>query len=175
MRKLALTFIITLVYGIAFSQEYTIKANVTGFKDQTKFMLVDVENQVNIDSAVIINNKFTMKGKLPAIPESIWLTAIQDKKFYYTVLFISNEKLSISGDVKDFPFDLTITGSKNQDLFNTLYSQVKAGYKKRNTLVAEAVALKGDSAEAKSKKTWAIIGKLDSTDAVIRKEFIKKI
>ncbi len=172
-------FLIILFLSVTtacFAQKFAINATITGFKDQTKFILKDITNDVIIDSAIIINNKFGMRGQVAAEPHSYWLSATYNGKFYYVVLFISNDKIKITGDISDFPFDLHITGSPSQDKSTSLNNQTKALYKQRNTLVAEYVALKGDSATvaAKSKQIWHTIGKLDSIDDIIRKRFIKE-
>jgi peroxiredoxin len=158
---------------ISAAQQYTIKAHITGLANGKKIYLKDLDADADIDSATIQNDEFTLKGRLADTPQSLWLYCQDGTKFYYTTLLIGNEALNISGDIKDFPFDLSITGSKTQDDFNFLSAQTKDDYKKRNKLVEEYFALKGDSAEIKGKQIWKVIGKIDSNDNVIRKSFIK--
>ena len=175
-KNIFLIILLCSVASAAFGQKFALNATITGFKDQTKFILKNITNDVIIDSAVIVNNRFSMTGQVSAEPRSYWLSATYNNHFYYVVLFIANDKIKITGDISDFPYDLHITGSTSQDKTTTLNNQTKAIYKERNILVAEYVALKGDSATvaAESKKIWHTIGKLDSTNVVIRKHFIKE-
>lgn len=173
MKKTALLVLLLALTRLVNAQQYQIKAHVTGFANGTKFYLEDTDVDANIDSAVIKDNEFVMQGKLAYTPQSLWLYATAAQKYYYVVLFMGNDKINIKGDIKDFPFDLSVTGSKTHDEYRVLTEQTKAGYKKRNELVAEYFALKGDSAKIKAKQIWKVIGKIDSTDDAIRKGFIK--
>ena len=85
---------------------------------------------------------------------SLWLCSTLGQKFYYTTLMMGNDTIQIKGDIKDMPFDLAITGSKTQDDHNMLIDLTKAGFKKRNQLMEDYVALKGDSVKIKSKQIW---------------------
>jgi len=173
MKKIALLFLMCIGATYVYAQQYTINANITGFKDGTKFFLHDLESQTDIDSAVIANNKLTFTGKLPYNPESVWFCAFSNNQFYYTNLFIGKGKLTVTGDIADFPFYLKITGSADQDIYTILNNKTKAYYKQRNVLVNEVMALKGDSVE-KSEKIWRTISGLDSACDAIRKQFIKE-
>jgi thiol-disulfide isomerase/thioredoxin len=173
MKKIALFLAAILVAKIAVSQQYVITASITGFKNGTKFYLKDVDADANIDSAVIQNDHFVLKGVLAETPQNLWLYSQNQQNFYYATLLIGNEKVSINGDIKDFPFDLSISGGKAQQDHDKLIDLTKAGYKHRNDLLAEYFALKGDSAKIKSKIIWTAINKIDSLDEVTRKAFIK--
>src|SRR6185312_9547181 len=105
-----------------------------GFNNGAKFYLKDVDVDSDIDSVVIRNNQFVMRGSLADAPKSLWLYTKTSTNFYYTTLMIGNETITINGDIKDFPFDLSISGSKTQDEHTLLLNQEKAGYKERNKL-----------------------------------------
>jgi thiol-disulfide isomerase/thioredoxin len=173
MKKNLLFLLLLLVTKIAAAQQYTIKANITGFNNGAKFYLKDVEVDSDIDSAIIQNNQFVLKGRLADAPKSLWLYTKTTTNFYYVTLMIGNETVQINGDIKDFPFDLSVSGSKTQDEHNLLINQTKDAYKQRNKLLQEYFSLKKDSAEIKGKKIWRVIGKLDSTNEVVNKRFIK--
>jgi len=173
MKKIVMFLFASCITEIAFAQQYSINAHITGFPNGTKFYLKDVDVDSNIDSAVIQNDEFVLKGSLTQTPQSLWLCSTIGQKFYYTTLMMGNDAIRINGDIKEMPFDLAITGSSTQNDHNMLNSLTKAGYKKRNELLEEYFALKGDSAKIKSKQIWKVIGKIDSTDEVIRKNFIK--
>lgn len=172
MRKTILILLAIFITKIVAAQQYDIKANITGFANGTKFYLQDVDVNSNIDSAIIQNNHFELKGTLGNAPKNLWLTATSGKNFYYTVLLISNERVNIKGDIKDFPFYLSITGSKSQDDFNLQFSLLRDDYKQRDELVKAYFSLKGDSTEIKGKAIWKTIRKIDSTDNKINMDFI---
>jgi thiol-disulfide isomerase/thioredoxin len=172
MKKALLFLLITGLVQAAVAQQYLIRAEVTGFPDNTKFYLKDLDVDSDIDSAVLKNNRFEMRGKISDAPKSLWIYASANKNSYYTTLLIGNDNLTIKGDAEDFPFDLSITGSKIQDVHNLQVNLTKANYKKRNQLLQDYFTLKGDSAEIKGKQIWKVIGKLDSADDAVRKAFI---
>ncbi|MHB8207874.1 DUF4369 domain-containing protein [Mucilaginibacter sp.] len=112
MRKTILILLAIFITKIVAAQQYDIKANITGFANETKFYLQDVDVNSNIDSAIIQNNHFELKGTLGNAPKNLWLTATSGKNFYYTVLLISNERVNIKGDIKDFLFTCQSLGQK---------------------------------------------------------------
>ncbi|MEJ7559312.1 MAG: TlpA disulfide reductase family protein [Pedobacter sp.] len=172
MKNALLLIFACCCFTFARAQQYSIIAHVTGFPDGTKFYLNDVDIDTDIDSALIRNNSFSLKGTLGESPRSLWVSTVFNNKTYYFSLLMGNEKVSVKGDIKDFPFDLKITGSKTQDGHNKLISLIKEGYKQRNPLVEEYFALKGDSARAKAVQT--IIAKLDSVDKATRMNYVRQ-
>jgi len=60
--------ILFLIIGLVSCQKkqsgYTIEANITGLKDSTKVTLFNVNTYKNLDSTIVIDNKFTFKGEL---------------------------------------------------------------------------------------------------------------
>ena len=44
--------------------DFLIEANITGVKDSTKVYLFNVNTYKDLDSTIIVNNKFSFKGKL---------------------------------------------------------------------------------------------------------------
>ncbi len=99
---------------------YEITGNVTGFPDSTMFYLRELKTDENIDSALVISNKFQLKGHLENEPEDLLLIARVDKKHYHTFLLIGNEKVTIDAAIHDFPWNVKISGSKTQDERNDL-------------------------------------------------------
>jgi thiol-disulfide isomerase/thioredoxin len=156
------------------AQQYAITAQITGFENGTKFYLNDITLDTNIDSAVIENNFLSFKGKLRSEPQSLWVTANSRQKFYYFTLLMGNERINVKGDIKDFPFDLKISGSKTQDMHNKMIALTKEGYKKRNSLVEQYQALTGDSVKSNGKAIWKVIARLDSVDVLTRMDFVRQ-
>ena len=174
MKKYIILLFTLFSVTAAYSQQYIIKANFTGFKDQTKFYLTDLDNKTIIDSAVIINNTFTMTGKLSPTPDNLRLYTIYENQFCYAFFFIGNDTVTISADKADLPFNFKITGSKNQDVENILYNQTKDIAKQHNDLLVAYHNLKGDSVAIKSKQIFGDIAKLSAEDELIRRKFIKE-
>lgn len=171
--KISVLFILLKCFTLnCSSQQYVISATITGFPDSTKFFLKDLDTDTDIDSAAITHNSFRMKGSLGSSPQSLWLCTTYNNNFYYTTLLIGNDSISVKGDIKDFPFDLAVTGSQIQDDLNILNALTRDGYKKRNQLVAEFFSLKGDSANIQGKAIWDTIRILDSTTQFLTKGFI---
>jgi thiol-disulfide isomerase/thioredoxin len=166
-------FLVMCLHTAVSAQQYAINARITGFKDGTRFYLNDVGPDINIDSAVIKNGRFSFNGKLGAEPKSLWVTATVGQNYYYFTLLMGNEKIDVRGDVSDFPFDLKITGSKTQDVHNKMIELTREGYKERNKLVAEYQSLSGDSAKSKGKAIWKRIAKIDSVDRIQRMDFVR--
>ncbi|NII84147.1 MULTISPECIES: TlpA disulfide reductase family protein [unclassified Pedobacter] len=174
MKNALLLLIAICITTLVSAQQYVINAQITGFENGTKFYLNDSELDTDIDSAIIKNNVLSFKGTLRKTPQSLWVKTTVAKEFYYFTLLMGNEKINVKGDIKDFPFDLKITGSKTQDMHNKMIDLTKAGYKQRNKLVAEYFALTGDSAKLKAKAIWKVIGKIDSTDRITRMNFVRQ-
>jgi len=172
MKHLSLILLSAFLALSAQSQQYTIKAALTGFPDGTPFYLKDLDVDAVIDSAFISRNTFKMTGRFDDPPQSLWLYCNYKNSFYYVVLLIGNDKISVKGDLKDFPYDLAVTGSRSQDDVNALRGLTKEGYRQRDRLVTEYFALKGDSAEIKGKAIWKTIHGLDSMNETIRKKFV---
>lgn len=169
MNKILLTLLLLTFTTLIFAQQYHIKANITGVPNGTKFYVTDSDTETDIDSAVMNNSQFVLEGRLYSSPRRLWVYANSGDNYYYFTLFIGPEKITVKGDAKDFPFDLSITGSKTQDTHKALLDLQKGGIKQRNVLLKEYFAKKSDSLEGK--RILKLIAKIDSTDLMIRKNF----
>ncbi len=173
MRKITACFLSVFITLSCLSQQYRITATITGFPDGTQFYLQDLDTNAPIDSTVIKHNALSFTGHLDHLPGNFWVCTHYNKEFYYVTLLMGNDNLSIKGDIKDFPFDLSVTGSRIQDGFNTFNILTRDQLKARNRLLSEYFALKGDSAEIKGKAIWEKINILDSTNIAIQKAFVR--
>lgn len=174
MKRCVLIFIAIILSTNIFAQQYQINAHVTGFKNGTKIYLNDTELDVNIDSAIIKDDRFVMTGHFDS-PKCLWLTANQDKNFYYSTLLLGNDHLIITGDIKDFPHDLSFKGSKIMDGHKELMDLIKDNFKHRNKLVEEyQLVLRGnpDSVSKKSREIWATINRLDKVREEVTKQYV---
>jgi len=177
MKKLLYTLgLMLFACPLVAQQHYLIAAELTGFKDQTKFYLKDLTANADIDSAILVDGKFEMKGKIANV-KSLWICTRTAGRFYYANLLIGPEKISVKGDLNDFPRHLSIRGSKNQDAYNTLNDQTKSLWQKRDSIVAIVmpyiVGTKKDSTNAIVKELGNKMTKIDSVIDQITISFIK--
>lgn len=157
-------------------QQFSIYANLTGFKDGTKFNLTDPEMQMVIDSAILKNNSFVITGKLDYVPKGLFLSANTEGNYYWCYLFIGNEKVTLKGDRKDFPFYLHVNGSKSQDIYNKLNEKTRSLMTRRNALTENLGSLlsdESDSAKTKLKSIGKQLNHIDSLTDSIKMVFIK--
>lgn len=99
--------------------------------------------------------------------------ATVDKKFYYTNLLIGNDNITVKGDIKDFPRNLEIKGSKTQEDFNYSQSIIKEYYTQRESLVKTFMDLPDDKKQESGAKIWGEINKVDSITNALRIKYIK--
>jgi thiol-disulfide isomerase/thioredoxin len=162
--------------SVVYAQQYQIKAQLTGFADQTKFYLKDLIANVNVDSAVLVDGKFEMKGK-NSVVKAFWLYT-NVKPVVYTNLLIGPEQVLVKGDLKDFSMDLKITGSKHQDYFNVLNNQTKDLWKQRDIVVDSIMPYitgqKVDSTKKIAKRLGAKMNEIDSVVDGITLKFISE-
>jgi peroxiredoxin len=113
------------------------------------------------------------QGQLQNVPEQIWLNARVNNQFIYKNLLIGNEKVSINGDIKDFPWNVKISGSAIQDEYTDCMNLTKALWIKRDSLVKGYLELPQEMQEAKGKEIWSKISILDSTADSLKISYIK--
>lgn len=176
MRKVLLLIFALSTTTILFAQQFSISAKLTGFKNGTKFKLEDPEMQKVIDSATIKNNSFVISGELDYTPKGLFLSANTEGQYYWCYLFISNEKVILNGDKKDFPFYLHISGSKSQDVYNELNINTRSLLTHRNELTENLGTLltdESDSGKAKLKSLAKQLNHIDSLTDSIKMAFIQ--
>lgn len=159
--------------GFEKPKEYLITAQITGFPDSTMFYLQNVSTDEIIDSVYIVGNSFEMKGQLTTEPSLLLLNTTLDDEFYYTFLFIGNEKITIEADRTDFPYDVHINGSKTQDEYNVLKNRTKSYSIKRNELLDELFSLPPEIMQEKSAEIWLEVSQIDQITDEITLEFVK--
>lgn len=151
---------------------YVITGNLTGFPDSTMIYLESLSSQERFDSAHIIKNNFIFRGQLQNVPELVHLISFVDNKLIYANLLIGNENININGDIKDFPWDVKITGSKTQDDYTYYLDLIKALNIKRDSLVKFFLKLPPEMQEVKGKEIWARINVIDSTTNSINISYV---
>lgn len=161
---------------ILIAQQFSIYAKLTGFNDGIKFYLEDPEMQKIIDSATLKKNSFAISGKVDYVPKGLYLSTYAEGQHYWCYLFIGNEKVSVKGDRKDFPYNLHIEGSKSQDIYNKVNEKTRSLLIHRNALTENLGALltdESDSGKAKLETIWKQINHIDSLTDSITMVFIK--
>jgi peroxiredoxin len=174
MKKLSIVLLIISVITASCNKQngYVITGELTGFPDSTILYLQNLSTQDNFDSARIINNKFVFRGQLQNVPEQIWLHTTVDRQFLYTNLLIGNEKISIHGDIEDFPRDLKISGSKVQEEYSYFMDLTKELQVKRDSLVKAFLELPPEIQEANEKEIWDKIKVIDDTTYAINVSYV---
>jgi len=176
MKNLTGLFLIVLSFGFfSCNQEsgFIISGDVTGFPDNTKIYLQNSGTQEIIDSTIINDNKFLFKGLLENPPEIVFIEGKLNNQLIYTSLIMGNEKIKIKADIKDFPYNVKVKGSKIQDDQNILTSKTKSLYMERDSLVKLFLKLSPEVQEKEGKEIWARIRIIDHTTDSIRIDFIK--
>jgi len=175
MKKLIVMLFLTCCIQLSKAQQYQINATLTGFENNTKFYLQDINTDKKIDSAVLINGKLSMKGKINQVT-ALWLCGYYKNQFYFTNLLIGADQVTIKADAKDFPWYVNITGSKSQDKANILNNQIKQLWQERDSLIKIVFPLtlvkQNDSISQITKPLIKQIQKLDSTREAITEKFI---
>ncbi len=96
---------------------YVIQGELTGFPDSTLFYLNDYQSRLTVDSARLIGGQLRMEGSLPEEPRRVRFGTVLKSSIVFLDMMIGNEKITISGDLSDFPYDVTVSGSKYQDQY----------------------------------------------------------
>jgi peroxiredoxin len=172
--KLLIFISAVLFYSCNKTETYKITAELTGFPDSTIFYLENSSTQELIDSAIIFENKLEFTGQLLDSPEQLFLTTRVDNKLVYTYLLIGNEKIRISGDIKDFPWNVNISGSKSQDDYNILRNMTRRYDIERDSLAQIFFSLTEDEQEIRSKEIWTTINSIDDSTRKLREGFTKR-
>ncbi|MCB0461152.1 MAG: AhpC/TSA family protein [Flavobacteriaceae bacterium] len=153
--------------------KFVISGQVTGFPNGTKFYLRNLATNSTFDSTIVKNNTFKFEGVLESPPEQIWLNTTVGEKFIYTNLLMGNDRISVKGDISDFPWNVDIAGSKTQEDFNYARSITKKYDIERDSLVQDFLKLSPEKRLIVRDSVWKKIGKIDSILQVLRIDYIK--
>ncbi|MDR3094261.1 MAG: AhpC/TSA family protein [Bacteroidales bacterium] len=171
--KLILAAVTAVLFSCNQPNGYVIQGNLTGFPDSTMIYLRNMSSDETFDSALIINHQFELKGVLENVPEQIWLNTRIDNKLIYKNLLIGNEKIKVTGDIKDFPFNVQISGSKTQKDFDDLQDLTKSLEIQRDSLVQSYFRLSPEIQGEKGKEIGRKIRLIDDSIQKIRIEYVK--
>lgn len=169
--------ILTLI--VAFTEKdnqegkFTIFGQVSGFPKGTKFYLRNMSTDAVFDSTTVENNSFKFEGRLSSSPEHIWLLATVDNKFIYTNLLIGNDNINIKADIKDFPWNVEIKGSKIQEDYNYSQSITKEYNIKLDSLENAYMKLSPSKQQEIGTKIHEEIKNIESIARSLRIDYIK--
>ncbi len=165
MKKIIIAVLLTsLIWSCKTSSEETpgfnINGTVTGFQDSIIFLKKrEAGKWVTIDSAVVKNDTFTVKGRIEQ-PEMCYL--LNEKENFLVPLYLENSTITIIADVKN-PENVKITGSKAQDEFDSYNKEVKTYNDKLKDLYQQY-------SDAQKKGDNALTEKIDSSYSAVDKE-----
>ncbi|QNL47857.1 AhpC/TSA family protein [Olivibacter sp. SDN3] len=134
---------------------------LTGFEEQTKFLLINLDVTAEIDSAYLTNGNIYFEGDIeePCVyrlePES------GEVEFNF---WVENKRISLEGCKKDFS-NIKVTGSPLNDIYKSVESQHFIQDVKRDSLFRLAMNEKN---EMVLKKIWNTISKIDKEVTDIR-------
>lgn len=140
MKNVLLILSITLINFISAQEihksmkvksEYTFSGKLTGFNEGDKISFYNPEIMKTLDSTYLKNGSFKLKNPLSDTPEIIFLIVNNDMVF---IPFIAGENVTVSGDKKDFKFNLEVKGSKFQKEKELLDNQIKNHQIERDSL-----------------------------------------
>ena len=156
-----------------------ITGKITGFPDSTKIYLKNINLDEDIDSTFLVKDSFQFKGKFQqdSVPEQLWLylRLNEGKEFYYTNLLVkNNDTIVITGNKDDFPDYINKTGSRTQEVANSLNVLTRDLEAKYSKLINEFFALNEKDKETKGKKLIAEFNNIRNEIQQIEKDFLKK-
>ncbi len=166
-----------LVLGLAVfacqtaKDEYSIKGSISGVETGKVYLQKVVGGQPeNIDTAEVVDGKFTFKGKI-TIPDIRFLRL--DEKDYFAQFFLDNANITIEAN-KDSLRNTKISGSPTQDIFQIYITEMEK-------LNKDVMALQGkyQNAMATGNTTEAEKTKIDyqamiDNNLVYTKNFVKE-
>jgi len=156
MRYLLTAFLLLAINQASLAQNFSITAIITGFPDGTKFYVDEVHSQQTIAEATIQHNKVTLTGSLAEYPSMVVLKSIFNNNSYICFILMGNENVLVEADIKDFPFNVKVSGSKYQDENEVLKSQTRQYDKLRDSISENLFELIKDTSAEGKKKIYTI-------------------
>lgn len=157
--KTTLTILFLTVFCcniFAQQKKFLITANLSGFKDSTKFYLLNLDSARQIDSAYLIKGKIKFSGHVSE-PVTFRLYPKLEKEFIDFVFWVENKTIFIKGNREKFS-ELQIDGSQLNDIYRMAERKHADLDKLRNSLVDIALVEKN---EDKAMGIWKSISVLD--------------
>ena len=136
-----MTKIITLLlsfitfFSINAQKSFTISGKLSGFEENASVKII--KNNITLDSCILKDGNFLLKGTLENTPSSVVLFINNGKKYKYSDLFIDHESITINAKIDDFKWDVKTKNSKYDDLRYTYFQHIKDLSNEREKLETE--------------------------------------
>jgi len=146
---------------------YSIKLELTGFKEGTEFKLVNLDLQEIIDSAKLKNGVLILKGtvKEPVVGR---IHTIDNK---YLIIYLENKSMTITGNYNDFYY-AKIEGSEINNSWTQSRDAQKQYQQTRDSLVQKYMSL-GNTDSLQARQIGFKMNRIDSIVSQYRKSYIK--
>ncbi|MBS2211641.1 AhpC/TSA family protein [Carboxylicivirga mesophila] len=117
MKELLKLLFITLILSSCKTSNdgFIINGHIEGLNDSTLITLYDLDQEVNLDSAISINGNFKLSGKVE-YPTSCWIKCLDE----YANIQVENVDITFESPIKDMHLNSAINGGKEQELQNKL-------------------------------------------------------
>lgn len=149
--KKSLLVLIALLFGMqqGRAQGYDLRINMKGLKDTMVFLVKYTwDQQYVVDTCKKIKNgQVTFKGK-KNLDEGMYILVSQATSVYFEFFVTDAQKMTITGDVSEPTANLSVTGSKENELFFSYLRYVASKNKEFGKIVEQT---KGKSKEDSAK------------------------
>jgi peroxiredoxin len=158
-------FSVFKIFGQQKQNKFLVVATLTGFKDSTKFYLVNLDSTQNIDSAYLLHQKLVLKG---SVIEPITYRLYPESRNLYFNFWIENRVIMLTGDKNKFS-ELTIKGSPLNKIDYSVGRKHLNLDRLRDSLTTKAI---NESNENKAMEIWKNISSIDDKVKNIRLQTI---
>jgi len=150
-------------------KRFTVTGNVTGYKNGTVVALQSIDDAEVVDQTTIEDNTFELEGYAENAPENFMIVIYDgDDSDFYSML-LHNENIVISGNKKDFPHKVKISGAKYGEEATKLNLAIAGLNAKRKAIEDEIFSLPEELQETDSinEMYWGKNGKATIIDKKI--------
>jgi peroxiredoxin len=172
MKKVVFFIILIAAFSAASAQSqiYTVTGKIDGAEGVRFYLQKNVAGKVvNLDTAIIKDGVFVIKGGSVQYPESVLLTTA-DKKFRVS-FYLENTDITIKGNLA-YLGDAVITGSKTQDEMKELSASVGAVRDRYSSVIKEYEEAKKSGNEDVAKEKMKHLMEMSKEMQKVQKEFI---
>ncbi|MFA6275701.1 MAG: AhpC/TSA family protein [Pedobacter sp.] len=164
--KIIILFLFITSSFTASAQKFTILGTVTGLKDSTWIFLRKATPEVKLDSSLIVNGKFTLKGNIDekAVEMIIYTASYKD----YTMLWVEPKEIRVTLKAGEFKKAITV-GSKTQTEADVLRSNLSVIDRLQDSLTK---SLKGKNG-AESAAIWDKIKATRNEEQKVYQNYVK--
>lgn len=156
------------------ADNFRIEGRLTGFKDGTVFYLKTFENQRIVSSGRLEKGRFVMKGELADLPQIVWLYTKVKEELYYSEMLMGNDTINVTGDIGDFPHNLSFQGNSPQAEYSAYTRYMQDLNLLRDSLleVSEKLHEKGQRHSKFQDQAVQIDHRIDSIDGrIVRQRY----